>query len=256
MIVGYDEDVNLDVDLTPESRISGTVTIPGATSPFDGFVRLFDGEGVQVTEDWVGSESDGGTYEFPGLRAGTYYVQFADFFTGAGVPEWYADAANLGSATPIVLGVSRSTVADAELGSGPTISGRVTDAVTGDPIPNAFVWLLSARGGEIYYSSVMTRTDVDGYYSIGTAGLTSFDYTLYFGDENAGSDYCDGPYVCEYLGGGHSGDTATWFPIVSGDSMSGLDAALDLGGTITGNITGTGDPGRHRERHRPRMVGR
>ena len=234
VVVGDGADVVVDVDLSPEATITGTVTIAGSSADAIGRVNVFDGDGVLVAADFP-SDYTGGEFTIPGLRAGTYYVQYTDFVSGAGVSEWYADAADLASAAPIVLGVGDSFVADAELAAGPALSGRVTDAVTGDPIPYARVFVHPSSGTTPYWYGI--QADASGDWVFGTTGLPAFDYTIAFADPFSDEMCNSGVYACEYWGGGRSQDTATWFPVADGESISGLDAALDLSGSISGTVT-------------------
>ena len=239
VVVGYDEDVVLNVDLTPEATITGTVTIAGSSADATGRVNVYDPDGVLVASEFP-SDYTGGEFTVPGLRAGTYFVEYTDFFSGAGVSEWYSDKPDLASATPIVLGVGGTFDADAELAVGPALSGQVTDAVTGDPIPYARVYVHSSSGDSPY--TYWIQADANGDWVFGTTGLPAFEYTIAFADPSSEETCAYGAYACEYWGGGRSLDTATWFPVGDGESISGLDAALDLSGSISGTVTPLVEP--------------
>ncbi len=237
--VAAGEDLTKDQELLEAATITGTVSVTGATGAVSGRVDLYDSSGELLYSDFP-SFSDGSTYAFGSLPPGDYYLSFHDFDWG-GLDEWYDGGTDLASATPVTLSLGQDIVVDQQLDAGPTISGTVTASDTGLAIPNAVVQLRDS-GGNL---SDLTQADADGNWAISTTGRPSFNYTIVAGQDEDTFDwfgFCSGTYACKFWGGGYSEDSATWFPMTSGASVTGMDIALDPAASISGTVTGTSDP--------------
>lgn len=131
----------------------------------------------------------------------------------------------------IALLVPPATAAVAqETGS---ISGTLTNAATGDPIPNEYVTANSSTG----YGGTVSRSD--GTYVID--GLPPGDYRVATGN-GAEADYSD--YVLVYWPDAPSYFEADPISVAAGEDITGIDFALEVGGVVTGTVTNawTGEP--------------
>jgi len=102
---------NINASLVAASSISGTVTGPGG-APLSGTINvnaLADSgvQGVWITVS-AGSTDAAGNYTLTGLSSGTYRVQFVDY-SGNYATEYYDDAADVDSATNVVVGAAATT---------------------------------------------------------------------------------------------------------------------------------------------------
>jgi len=102
---------NINASLVAASSISGTVTGPDG-SPLSGMINVnalaYSGaQGAWITAS-AGSTDAAGNYTLTGLSAGTYRVQFVDY-SGNYATEYYDDAADVDSATNVVVGAAAVT---------------------------------------------------------------------------------------------------------------------------------------------------
>ncbi len=214
--------VDIDAQFTLAAKISGTLT-SSVGGPFvDGYVQVYDATALS----YIGFSSIAldGSYEVGGLAAGSYLVQISSY---SGTSEWYDDVPSSDLATPIALvaGEQRTGV-DAEIQGPVSISGTVTDASTGLPVPNIYV----AADDPMLFGFGSAYTAVDGTYSI--ANVSPGSYRVSFTD-NAGS------YAQQFFDGATSYDDAT-FVTMSDASVIGVDAALVAAGMISGIVLDDG----------------
>lgn len=101
-----------------------------------------------------------------------------------------------------------------------SISGTVTDAY-GNPLPG--IWV-HASG---YDSGGETQTDASGRYEIHE--LADGDYVVWFNP-------VDSSYISQNYDGAYDWSDATPVPVVDGQAVSGIDATMEVGGTLTGTV--------------------
>ncbi len=212
--------VGIDAQLSEGGSISGTVTDVNG-DPVEGIE-------VSTSDGWSLTTSDG-SYLITGLIPGSYAVFFRDVDDVADrgyLSEWYDDADNEDSATPVVVADGEVVAGiDAELSVGGSISGRVTDEA-GDPLALIHVML-----GPVYGEAV---TEADGSYRIN--GLVAGSYTVRFADTQD-------RYLTEWFDDATDEASATPVAVAQGATVSGIDAQLALGGSISGTVTDqAGDP--------------
>ncbi len=236
------ETPGIDFDLSPGASISGTVTTDEPSpSPIAGaFVTAYveGGSWVQVAQAQTDAS---GNYILQALAPGTYYLE-------APAPgldllgEYYdnvaAIPANQSQATAIAVGAGETvTGKDFALGHGSSISGKVTDDPSGNPIEGAMVILFLDDGGE-WNNLTLTLTDASGDYVFG--GLPAGTYYLQ-------ADHSQGGYAGEYYDnvGALLVNRASATAIVLGEdaSVTGKNFALAQGGTIAGRVRPTIGPG-------------
>ncbi|HMQ24886.1 MAG TPA: carboxypeptidase regulatory-like domain-containing protein [Acidimicrobiales bacterium] len=150
-----------------------------------------------------------GLYELD-LAAGSYKLVFFDA-AGRHAMEWFENQpyfaiGDAGNAT------APGTVNASLTPTGGTISGTVTDATSGSPLPGAWVVAIAPNG-----TLTGTPTAADGTYTI--SGLAPGAYRITFADPAGGraQEYFDDSP--DYFGG-------TDLNVTAGSTTSGIDAAL------------------------------
>lgn len=109
-----------------------------------------------------------------------------------------------------------------------SLTGRVTDQVTGAPLPGVTVYIYTEAGG--YGTAIpVTTTDADGGYTFYSLDVRS--YTLNF----VSSDHRS-----EWWGGNTEQSNAATFPVGLGEAVTGIDASLLPLHSISGTVTGAG----------------
>lgn len=171
-----------------------------------------------------------GSYAIAGLAGGSYKVQFRrPYFSEAnylaqyydGQPTW--DSANVVTVTE---GVAKNGV-DAELHVGGQIAGTVVAAAGEAPLASISACAYVAAGpGELVGCAA---TDADGGYTI--SGLPTGSYKVQF-EPSFGVNF-----VTQYHAGKATRDAADPIAVVAGATVSGIDAKMQVGGTITGQVT-------------------
>jgi len=216
----------IDVQLAAGATISGTVTAPGG-APVAGVGVFASG----ACGGWCGGyayTAADGSYAITGLPANSYTVKFS---APSGVnlaPEYWRDAVTSSAATPVIV-TAGATVAgiDVQLAAGGTISGTVTGP---GGFPLAGVDVLA---GPFYDSPAGSAlTAADGSYTI--TGLVAGSYTVKFYPPSGVN------LAPEYWRDAVTSSAATPVSVTVGGTVSGINAQLAVGGTITGTVTGPG----------------
>lgn len=214
------------------SRISGTVTGPGEAPLADIQASAYRWDAsleywVRIADEFTG---DHGAYVIGGLAAGTYRVQFDDWY-GPYAHEVYSNAADLAAGTDIVLaGGETAAGIDASLAPAATISGTVTgpDGVT----PLEGIDVESERwDGTDWAFGAGTGTAADGRYELD--GLRAGTYRVRFYDFSyayLAEMYDDIPWSGSWEGGKD-------LVLADGEIMAGIDATLAVAAGIEGRVT-------------------
>lgn len=231
------------------SAISGTVTGPAAEAVEGICVMAFEWN----EEDWdwyyaneTRTEADG-SYGLD-LYPARFIVEFRNC-TGDGnyIGEWYDDVQSPYEATVLSIdeGEHREGI-DASLDLGGSISGTVTDEVTGDPVS---VCVSAESAGEDFYDYRISFPDQDGSYTI--RGLRAGAYRVHFGECSFYAEPVPGPvttlspppsypsaYVSEWYDDEELWENADLVTVVAGLDTPGIDAQLVVGGSISGDVFG------------------
>ena len=198
--------------------------------------RVVDGAtGLPIRDVEIGAEQTGdgrrvyarfdseGRYTIGGLSSGTYVVE-ANAHEHGYVNEFYRGQTSWETADLVSIAGSRSVEGiDFALQPGQTITGRVTDALTGVPIEGADV---NAERDDGNYSAG-ANTDREGMYEL--IGLAPGAYRVRANAREQGYIevlYDDQP---------RSDDADLVFVLVEG--AGGIDFALRAGATISGRVT-------------------
>ena len=222
---------NVDAALDPGGAIAGQLTTLAGNPASAGFVEVFDGNGILD-----GAQSDStGNYRVPGVNpaAGPYTVCFQDIgdHTGSSTgwaPQCYQGIPWVGNGAPPPAGTTDVSVSaggtttgiSAVLRRGGAITGTVTDANSGDPVPGIYPVAFDTSGHRV----AGDYTGDTGMYRFN--GLAPGQYVVCF------SDYSDryAPQCWNDLGwDGIPEDIpsdATVITVTANGVQSGIDAAL------------------------------
>ncbi len=176
-----------------EVNVAGDVTLDNvqlvtSSVVISGYVKNSSNEGVsgvyvQVyaeNGDWVTtSETDSnGWYSIIGLRTGEYTLRFLASETDY-ITEWHNNKNNELLADKITITTLNDTVSiDTVLDRGGSISGKITDSLTGNPIQNAWIDVydknLDTNGQPIWRG--YAKSAADGSYLV--KGLPSGEHKI------------------------------------------------------------------------------
>jgi hypothetical protein len=209
-------------DDTPGS-IAGTVTDAADPSGLAGVCVLATSTDGGSGFGGATTASDG-TYEISNLPPDSYTIEF-DPTCGATVTS--ADAPQPYSSAVSVAAGSSVTGINATLAAGGSISGTVTDAADPTGLAGVCVSALSADGGIGFASAV---TAADGTYSL--TGLPADSYTIEF------DPTCNGIDTSADI----AQSTAQPVVLAASAALTGVNATLIAGGSISGTVTDAADP--------------
>ncbi len=204
----------IDAELVALSAITGTVTDQRTHQAIQGAeVTAYDSSGSPVASASTGAD---GSYTVAGVPPGVYRVGFE---ASGYQSQFYSARTSLASADPVTLssGYTMNGV-DAALAPSPgSITGRVTDAVTGRPIRNVEVTVYDGQGAAVNTSC----TAASGKYTI--AGLVSGTYRVGFNDDCGATGY-----LPQFYSGQPSLAAANPVAVAAGSATSGIDAQVKL----------------------------
>lgn len=211
------------------------------TEPYDSPARYFGSMNTDAT----------GTFNFPGLEAGTYYLCALNYSNSpySGM-LWDATGGTISSQCTAeaihhfdVLDAD-SLTRDLTLPSGFSISGQLTDAITNAPVDTMEVEVEDITTG--YRSRWFT--DAAGHYTIN--GLPNGSYKVYTGQilpDNGnihihqihGGPECNAATCSRQIYDGAGADH-----VIAGADIAGINFSLNVGARITGRMTdaNTGGP--------------
>ena len=143
--------------LTLTGSISGSVTDEHTGNPIEAVIDVYDSNWWPISYSWSDSEGD---YTVCKLPTGNYYV-LAGTLT-CYLDEWYDNTLTQYDATLVHVEAPHETPnIDFTLSTGGSISGRITDEHTGNPI-EANISVYNSNGWSISY----TWSDSEGDYTV------------------------------------------------------------------------------------------
>lgn len=202
------------------ASIAGTVTSQAEGTPLEGVRVCVEGLGMsEEVEIPCVKTAANGTYTVASLSAGRYVVEFLPPEGRNLVPQFYDGRLSWEEATPISLNAGEAkTGVDAALEKGATISGFVTAAATGLPVPGVFVCAFSTNGPG---AGCAETNGVGGYTIVGLpAGLYEVEFEPVETEQDVVSE--------SYAGG--------LVPVPAQGQVTGINAALQRGGQIAGTV--------------------
>ncbi|MFQ5648682.1 MAG: carboxypeptidase regulatory-like domain-containing protein [bacterium] len=225
---------DIDFGLATASAISGVVTDAADGAPIAGaHVKVFRLAAVAVVDRHFVRETrtnDRGEYIVQ-IRPGTYLVKAGARGYNA---EFYDDARNRASATPVVVAPdSHTTDIDFDLVKRSSIAGTVLDQVTGEPIAGAIVQAFKERPDRdlaLAHDGFRAETDSLGSYLI--ENVPSGNYILLA--------WAHG-YLREFFREANNKGDAEIVPVGDSTKVEGIDFTLEHGGSIAGLVATEGD---------------
>ncbi len=208
------------------TTVTGVVTRADTGAPVEGVEVLLFGEAEVMP---VTTAADG-RYAVGDLPDGEYRLRFAPPAGSDLAATFWRSSAGWEDADPLAVGGGGTVVADMSLPIGATLSGIVTRAADGAPVPGVTVYA-DGDGG-----SGVAETGSDGRYSL--VGLNAGAYVVEF----APPIIDDQPpaLAYEYWQGVRSPDLATPVEVTAGGRVTGIDASLDDTGSISGRVARAG----------------
>lgn len=207
--------------VSSDTDVAGRVTDTVGSPLSDLYVYAFE---LGVNYHTASARTDySGAYALKDLDPGTYEIYFSPGYSTALRPEWYSGSPTRDGATPVDVVADEPTLGvDAVLTRGGSISGRIVDDATGQPVTacaDVTIWMTENQG-----QSRTGCTDSEGNYVIG--GLPTGSYKVEFNSETHVDEYWDDA----------DGSGATLVDVVDGEDTPGIDAALSLGGSMSGRV--------------------
>jgi hypothetical protein len=217
---------NIDFALEVGGKITGTITLTGATSVGAWATAKNIATGSYYYGDYAYNPSGSSvTYVINGLPTGSYKVWTSN--DQGYLDEYYDDKPDESSAdiVPVTLGLTTSGI-DFTLALGGKITGTVT--LPGAAFVYAGINATNTSTGDVYSGSAINYAGSDSTYAIiglptGTYKVRAYDVTFNYLDE----------YYNDEL------DSASADPVsvTAGGTHSGIDFTLSLGGIIKGTIS-------------------
>jgi hypothetical protein len=215
----------MNVVLAVGSTLSGSVSgvgSPNAPIP-NGFAELYPTNGGAAA---FASTDSQGNFTIQGIGAGTYSLEFSPPFNSTTyVPQWWQNQSEQANAQTITIGAGQTlTGYNAVLPFGASISGTVVGADTSAGLAGASVQAIQS-GGPTGFATVAA----DGSYTL--EGLVPGSYTIEF------SPAYNTNFLAQYWNDKPTAATADTITVAGGEALTGINATLAVGGTVSGTVT-------------------
>jgi hypothetical protein len=212
------------------SHIRGVVSSVSSGQPIAGIeVCAYDAQTEEGLFGRCATTEAHGEYSIADLSSGEYLVEFSSP-SGSGlnyVTQYYNGADSPEKASAVTVGPETVDIGiDARMSEGGRIGGEVTDASTSASIQGISVCAYTKQSEA--QVGACAETGQNGQYTI--AGLPAGEYTVEFSSPSTG----ELDYVRQYFDGQSSAKTATPVPVTVGETSSGVNAAMHIGGRVTG----------------------
>jgi len=219
----------VNASLALGGSITGTVSLASGPLTEPVSVALIK-QGATVTGPGdlfpIGTAADG-SFSFTGLSGGSYTLAFMGAYFGQPrnnvAPQFWSGATTLADASYFTV-TPGQTVTDrnAVLQPGSSVSGTVTAA--GSPVAFGFVQAIEPDG----WVTATGSTASDGTYTLD--GLPAGSVTLKFAPPFAAN------FLPQWWSGASTATDATYFDVPAATDLSGYDAQLAPGASISGTI--------------------
>jgi protocatechuate 3,4-dioxygenase beta subunit len=208
--------------------ISGKVIDANSGNPIPGV--YINADNYEDGERADGTTEVDGSYILRGLAAGRYRIRAGAQEQGY-MQQYYRDRVTWDEANLVVVTEGEDTSGiNFSLAIGATISGKVTDASSGNPIPGVYINADNDEGGE----GADDMTETDGSYTL--RGLAPARYRIRADAQEQG-------YVLQYYNDTLHWDDALLVSVTDTRSVAGIDFGLKRGATISGRVV-DGETGR------------
>lgn len=202
--------------------ISGTVTDALTHAPLAG-VCVFAYSDVSMNIP-SGCTDAVGAYTIANVAQGSWFVSFEDH-VNSHLGQLWNGAADWSTATYVtVTGGGAVTGINAALTQGGSVSGTITD-LGGLPLAQVCASLTTTTGD---YVSAGACSDAKGHFQ--TIGVPPGNYDVVFDDQA-------GPYMEQWYSGKTTQASANAVTVTLGSIRANTNAAMILGGTISGTVT-------------------
>jgi hypothetical protein len=228
----------IDAALVEAGKIVGTVTSAAGGAPLEGI-------GVCASEvDPIGGSTHcdqtdaAGKYTITGLGDGAHYT--VHFYGGLGyLSQYYDGKATYQEADHVTTEYEAVTAGiDAQMQPAGRIEGHVTAADSGEPFDQGQVCVVETSAQSFSpFEETCATVDSTGNYVIGA--LESGSYDVRFSAPNGDFIPDQQNYLTQYFDGARSRSAATAVQVTAGSAATGIDAAMQPGGKITGTVTDT-----------------
>jgi hypothetical protein len=218
----------ISAGLIRAADITGTVT-NAVTKAVAGEVEVCALQASSGAFEQCVNTASNGEYRLAGLAAGEYKVEFAvsSSSTTNFAAQYYNAKASFSEATVLTLAAGEeATSINAALHEAGKITGKVTDASTSAPVEGITVCAQSATGE---FAGRCGFTNASGEYAI--TALNTGEYKVEFSANGRN-------YLQQYYSGKTTFAEGQIVSVTSGEATSGINAALQPGGKITGTVTG------------------
>ncbi len=217
----------LNAVLPVGGTISGTVSLPTGTLAQPAGVALIGSTATSTSPGDLFSMSTAsdGTFTFVGVAPGSYTIAYTGPFGSNVAPQFWKSATSIATASYFTVAAGQAvTGKDAVLQPGSSVSGTVTSSGAHSPVAYASVQALAADGTVVGNGT----TASDGTYSITSLGSGSV--TLEFMPPLSAN------YLTQWWQGASSQAAASYFDVPAGGALTGYDAQLTPGATISGTV--------------------
>ena len=226
---------NIDFTLDAGATINGTITNQANAAAIAGVgVEVLTSQGHSVK---FGVTNASGFYSITNLPAGSYFVRTSNTlgFADELFDNIQHSTGSVLGGTPVPISAGGTATRNFALATGGTITGTVSNANPGGPVPDVGIQILNAAGIEVRW----TAPAPDGSYSVN--GLPTGTFYVRTQNDNGYIDVLYNGLPAFPIGNNTLG---TPISVTAGASTGPINLVLTAGGRIAGRLTqaGSGTP--------------